>query len=472
MATNEDLKLGVDVSTETIKPSSPTPPHLQTHTLSWIDQITPRMHICLVLFYLGGDEHSGGYDISEKLRQLKQSLSQALALYYPLAGRMGWTTTVNCTDEGVDFIEARATCPISAVLRQPEPEKVDRLLPCSRMCTMTGAWGPLLVVKATTFDCGGMALGLCFRHTVADAQSLACFLKTWAAIARKIPGEVARRPSLGVAAVAFPPLFLMPPFVPAPALASGRRLVTRRFVLDGTRICALRERSAAEQPDGTPQQRPRRLTRVEVVTALIWRCLIRASSSADEFAAAHVVNLRARMQPPLPETAFGNIMTLAITPALVVPREHRRPCGVPADEVTMKSSTLRRLTEEKTSDTIRNVDAGYIRETLQGAAAPLGCACRLGKCLWRGVRLAWFSSLWGFPFYETDFGWGSPVWVAGAGNEVIQAEGVTLMGRREGSGHMEAWVRLEAEEMDRLDKDPELLTLISSDPLPSLPSCV
>ncbi|MQL93380.1 hypothetical protein Taro_026038, partial [Colocasia esculenta] len=367
---------------------------------------------------------------------------------------------------------------LSAVLRKKpadESETVDRLLPCSRWCTIAG--GPLLIVKASTFLCGGLAVGICLNHKVADGQSLAFFLKTWAAIARRVPDAEVGRPTLNVAAAAFPPLGMLPP-PPSMPPAAGRPLVTRRFVLDGSKICELREQSA-DQAGGSPQQQAHRLTRVEAVIALLWRCLIRACCSsssgvegalAREFAACHAVGLRARMQPPMPETAFGNIVTTAITPAgLVVPIcDPRRPSGggVDDDEVT-DSSTFRRLTEELTSAAIRGVDGAYIRETVQGPGAPFAFASRLGKYLRRGTRVVWFSSMWGFPFYKADFGWGRPESVAWAGFDAVRmGAGVGLMGRREGGGHMEPRVMLKAEEMARFRQDPEFLSLLSSDPFP------
>ncbi|MQM20241.1 hypothetical protein Taro_053259 [Colocasia esculenta] len=440
-----DLELEeIVVSMETIKPSSPTPPHLLTHTLSWIDQVVLPIHIGMVLFYLQGD--GDGFmepvDISKKLRHLKQSLSEALSLYYVLAGRIDGASAVNCTDEGIDFIDARVSCSLSAVLpRKPTEEgKVDFLFPCNRRCSVAG--GPLLIVKTTTFRCGGTAVGVCLHHTVADGQSLAFFLKTWAAIARGVPDVEVRLPNFDVAAAAFPMPSTLPPRLPVPP-ALERRIVRKRFVLDGSKICALREQSA-NQAGGT-QQQGHRLTRVEAVTALIWRCVIRSSSSsgvlgttAAEFAAFHAVGLRARMKPSLPEMSFGNLVIAGITPGLIFPFSEQRPSMVGVDqydEVT-ESSTLRRLTEEQTSAAIRGVDDAYI---LRGPGKPLAA---LEEHVRRGTRVTYFSCMWGFPYYEADFGWGRPAWVTCSGpDEVTKGGGmVMLMGRREGSGDMEAWI--------------------------------
>ncbi|MQL93384.1 hypothetical protein Taro_026036 [Colocasia esculenta] len=448
-----DFQLGMTiVSRETIKPSSPTPQHLLTRTLSWIDQVVLPAYSGLVLFYLqGADEGScGANSTSGKLLPLKQSLSESLALYFPLAGRLDGTgATVNCHDEGIDFIQARARCPLSTVLQQPDAGMMDILLPCARRCDAAGCQEPLLIVKITTFECGGMALGFCHHHTVADGQSMALFLETWSAIARGVPSAEVRRPALDVAAWAFPPLRRPPPTSGMPS--AGRQVVTRRFVLDGSKICALREQSAG---DDHARRSDRQLTRVEAVTALIWRCCIRAASSSSgdqggaasgEFAAGHIVDLRSRVRPALPETAFGNVASMVLTEA-----------------ISCTSTTpLRRLTEQQISAAIRQVDGKYVRENLQDPEGLLAGRSRVGEYVRRGVKFVCFSSLWGFPFYEADFGWGRPAWVARAGLEALQLEGcVTLMGRREGGAAVEAWVGLSEEEMARFQQDPELLSIL------------
>ncbi|KAM0056710.1 putative vinorine synthase [Helianthus debilis subsp. tardiflorus] len=74
------------ISREIIKPSSPTPSHLQTYNLSWIDQGIPHIYIPLILFYPNKEDCSLTAD--DKARKMKNSLSQSLTQYYPFAGRL------------------------------------------------------------------------------------------------------------------------------------------------------------------------------------------------------------------------------------------------------------------------------------------------------------------------------------------------------------------------------------------------
>ncbi|CAL9026153.1 unnamed protein product, partial [Prunus brigantina] len=77
---------------ETIKPSSPTPHHLRTSSLSVFDQLQPDMYISLLLFYPNNisDDVVNNIDhnslFAERSKLLKTSLSEALTQFYPFAG--------------------------------------------------------------------------------------------------------------------------------------------------------------------------------------------------------------------------------------------------------------------------------------------------------------------------------------------------------------------------------------------------
>ncbi|KAF9612619.1 hypothetical protein IFM89_002215 [Coptis chinensis] len=102
------LKVEV-ISKAAIKPSSPTPPHLRNFKLSLVDQIN-------------GNE------------------------------------VINCTDEGVNFFEARVHCELSHVLNHPIAEELDKLLPRDNFYGLGSK--PLLSIQVNIFGCGGMALGV------------------------------------------------------------------------------------------------------------------------------------------------------------------------------------------------------------------------------------------------------------------------------------------------------------------------
>ncbi|KAK1256723.1 Vinorine synthase [Acorus gramineus] len=116
------------LSRETIRPTTPTQPHLRWHQLSALDQLAPLMTFHLVLFY-----PINGGDLSPPPHRetvLRTSLSRLLTPFYPLAGRLRkegppphGTATVEGTDEGVPFTVARADMDLDLVLQD------DRYIP-------------------------------------------------------------------------------------------------------------------------------------------------------------------------------------------------------------------------------------------------------------------------------------------------------------------------------------------------------
>ena len=74
------MKIEVEVtSEEIIKPSSQTPHHLRHYTLSYLDQISPKMYGPFVLFYELNNNQAES-EISKISSRIKISLSKALAL--------------------------------------------------------------------------------------------------------------------------------------------------------------------------------------------------------------------------------------------------------------------------------------------------------------------------------------------------------------------------------------------------------
>ncbi|KAK1256722.1 Salutaridinol 7-O-acetyltransferase [Acorus gramineus] len=138
------------LSRETIRPTSPTQPHLRWHQLSALDQLAPQVTFDLVLFYPinGGDQSPPAH----RETVLKTSLSRLLTSFYPLAGRL------------------------------------------------------LLHLQLTHFSCASSALGICFSHQIGDGSSWALLLKAWSASAHLGVVSPQLTPRFNAASI-FPPAF-------------------------------------------------------------------------------------------------------------------------------------------------------------------------------------------------------------------------------------------------------------------------
>lgn len=423
------------ISSETIKPSSPTPHHLRTFKLSMLDQLSPEIFSRLLLFYSSSPTRG----IGQVIQKLKASLSETLTLFYPLAGSIikgEDDDTVDCNDRGVDFLVTKVNGQLHEFLDDPNPEAADKFLPCDILRARSGR-EVLLAVQVNAFDCGGTAVGVGISHKLADGPSLASFVSKWAATAREARDVVG--PTFD-APVLFPPTKVPRSVQAAESILSIKEnLPTRRFAFDASNIARLRSRVG----NGAGP------TRVEAVSALIWSCLMRArGESRRALVVLHAVCMRKRMVPPLPESSFGNLASGAIT--------SWPPEGGEGRHEDVQRGLVRQL-----RDATRVIAGDYIRE-LQG---PYGLIKALGplqrmkekysKC---GVDLCVFSSWCKLPLYEVDFGCGRPIWACVG--RLSAKDAIILMDSRSGDG-IEAWICLEDEVMAKFERDQELLSFAS-----------
>ncbi|KAK4279667.1 hypothetical protein QN277_011408 [Acacia crassicarpa] len=106
---------------EIIKPSKPTSPENKTHNLSIFDVFQRNFYFPVILFYP---------TFTNPNNNLTHSLSEALNIFYPLAGRRNDLVSVSCNDEGALYNEATVNTTISDFLNPPNLESLNKLLPC------------------------------------------------------------------------------------------------------------------------------------------------------------------------------------------------------------------------------------------------------------------------------------------------------------------------------------------------------
>ncbi|KAL2234342.1 vinorine synthase-like [Sesamum indicum] len=421
------------ISKELIKPSTPTPDHLKTLNLSVLDQLSPPVYISLIFFY-EADELKGlasGTDQGEICRHLKQSLSNTLTLFYPLAGKIDPESfTVYCDDGGVEFVEARANARLREVVQDAKLEEFQKYLPVDPLGGIYVGEGTLFMVQINFFDCGGVAVAACVSHLVADGSSLVDFMNAWAATCRGENPKTA--PEFGVLRRYFPARDLSDSNISPSLLMGNDKLVTKRIVFDKEKLAALKQAAATGDV--------RDPTRVEAVSAFVLKHFIENNplDAKKSLLAGHVVNIRSRASPPL-ENTFGNGF---FTAAAEFSHQHLLHAPEPHELV----SKLRRA--------IRTIDDKYIRETEREDRylSDLGRLCDLISEGEAEVFL--FSSWCRFPMYEVDFGWGKPVWACTTALLVNNL--AILMSTRDGNG-VEAWINLLPDQVQSLESQFKLI---------------
>nr|GMD55652.1 vinorine synthase-like [Ipomoea batatas] len=219
-------------SKEVVRPSSPTPQSLKNYKLSFMDQLALNVKLPFVFFY----DSSGAYSHdrhTNTIDELKESLSKTLSLMYPLAGRVKEDkVTIECNDEGVEFIVADVDENMCYLLDNPEMEKIKQMI------IPTGT--------VNRFSCGGIAIGFFVSHAIADGSAVATLFETWASINRGYAmngnGFVSDQSS-----ILFPPLTYTSAIERSVEMAAEairqeeKNMVVKRFVIPAHAIAQLRE---------------------------------------------------------------------------------------------------------------------------------------------------------------------------------------------------------------------------------------
>ncbi|XP_019225712.1 PREDICTED: vinorine synthase-like [Nicotiana attenuata] len=337
------------ISQEFIRPVSPTPNHLKSYDYSLHDQFSPTNYIPILLYYpppqLGEDNQNPNAINSTRLKQLKKSLSQVLAHYYPLAGRLGKNnTSVDCNDEGVPFIEAFV-----------HNQRLEDILM-------------------------RMVIGISATHKIFDASSVLTFLTDWSALARQDNPNFVLTQLVPIATLV-PSSTEVPPVPDGEAVISREPCRTNIYVFNSSSIANLKIKGSSEN---IPIP-----SRVEVVTSILWKCLT-ANSKKPSFL-THVVNLRKRVDPPLHAHHIGNFVWLLLA------SKHESE-----EDIASMVVSIRKGLFELDNNYVKRLKGDKAVETIRDGISLLISGIK-------DVDFNQFTSWCGYTFYDVDFGWGKPI---------------------------------------------------------------
>ncbi|XP_048432587.1 acyltransferase Pun1-like isoform X3 [Pyrus x bretschneideri] len=422
---------------EIIKPSSPTPHHLRHLCLSLFDQIVLELHLPQVLFYpSSSDEHSL---VAEKSELLKKSLSEALTIFYPFAGEFKYNVSINCDDRGALFLEAQVNCPMSKILDKTDSEILRQLVP-TPMRSKQAQVGHLVIVQANVFECGGLAIGVNISHKVADAAAYSKFIESWAQIARCTASttdhHVVLPTEFGVAATLFPPQEFFNSPKTSLTLPFIDKVIGRRLVFDASKIAALKAKAASATVPNP--------TRVEAVSALIWKSATEASRSNLGFARPSTwrsaVNLRKILAQPFAENLQGNFVFFTMP-------------KIEENEVYDLQTLVAKM--RKSVEELRVKYANEIR-----AEEVVQFVKEYRKLVKKDDMDNYFcTSLCGFPFGSANFGWGKASCIRIPWNEDFK-NFMLLLDASDGIG-IDAYITLKKEDMVMIETNQDLLAYAS-----------
>ncbi|KAL9242307.1 hypothetical protein vseg_016322 [Gypsophila vaccaria] len=448
------------------------------YKLCLLDQFFGLTYVPQVLFY-GNTALITSQ--SSFICDLRESLSKALSLYFPLAGRLGKTdddiSTIVCNDEGVSFVVARIDCSLDEYIRhESRVDVVNEFLPAIATIDFESNNSPLdwselvlLAIQVTEFSCGGVGIGSQYLHKVFDGASWTNFLKTWAAFAARRDEDIIT-PDFTTAVSVFPPCQW------AEALSSSKRpvpltvrslggtdndnsseptCVGKAFVFSANSISAL-------QAKGTSADVPNP-TRVEAISGFIWKHAITAAAAtasahgldsnllSGKSVLIHSVNMRPRTDPPLPSTSIGNLITHAIA---YINWEKYEPLEPKSnlDLSDLVAQVRKGLSEAKNPEFLNKFIGAEGSEVVRAFKQKLADINKDTNT--STYKFTSWSKLDVFP----DFGFGMPVWIGFAGGRLSTSlRNLVVLIENPNRLEIEAWLILDEREMDCLESDPEFV---------------
>ncbi|KAL2529894.1 HXXXD-type acyl-transferase family protein [Forsythia ovata] len=193
------------------------------------------------------------------------------------------------------------------------------------------------------------------------------------------------------------------------------------------------------------ETRKRQSSSVPLVSALIVKGIVgvdrKKHGKSRASLISHVVNIRERTIPPLPEHSCGNLGVLAISECTT------------EESQNMEFQDFARFLGDGINKTVTACaqilsDHGENRHALIDNAVE-----SIDKSFMNDTNLVWFTDWSQFRFYETDFGWGKPIWASVANMSIKNL--IILMDTKESDG-IEAWIHLDEKDMHYFEQDEEI----------------
>ncbi|KAI3722804.1 hypothetical protein L2E82_33905 [Cichorium intybus] len=423
----EKSKSGIHVmSIQHVKPDKPTPHELRSYKLSIVDQINIPSYVPFIFFYPNNVTGNTNINIdnlvAERSKLLRDSLSETLTRFYPFAGKYVDDNHIECNDEGVHYVETRVDGDLSSFLAKPDYSLLQGLLPMPPNAKEPTRGYHLVLIQVNFFSCGGVAISMSNSHKLTDGRTYSTFLNAWASSAKGDPEnkiypnfvssslfypntKAASNASVNLSFLAVRPL-----------LMKSGACSTKRFLFDSYALQALKEKAAASVSS----------TRVVAVDLRHPYQKMRLGT----FAGRRLLASCELKDSLTLETMIGHVKS-----------------GI----AKVDSSFLEKFKGEQGTD--------YVIDEMKRAA---------GQMSSYDADYYSSSSLCNSGLTDADFGWGRPVWSC-YGNFTddvpLFANVILLMDASNGEG-IEAWVTLSREEMDILERDPDLLSFASVEPSP------
>ncbi|CAL5193068.1 unnamed protein product [Lathyrus oleraceus] len=320
--------------------------------------------------------------------KLKKALEDVLVVYDFLAGRLKNNSETNrleidCNAEGVGFVVASSDYTLDQIGDLAYPNQAFAQFVHKTKDFLKIGDIPLCVVQVTSFQCGGFAIGITAIHLSFDGVSFKIFLENLATLASNMPLDVTLCHNRQLLAARSPPRVSFPhpemiklDNISSVFKSSSEELDFKVFQLNSKHINNLKEKANGNNNT--------RVSSFNVISAHLWRCKMLSGTydSNDLSTILYAVDIRNKLNPPLPKAYIGNAV---LTAYATIKCEELRECEF-SKLVEMVREGSRRMNDE------------YARSIIDWGELYNGFP--------NGEILV--SSWWRLGFEKVEYPWGKP----------------------------------------------------------------
>ncbi|KAI3752072.1 hypothetical protein L2E82_23224 [Cichorium intybus] len=419
--------------------------------LTFIDMIGIQLYpVQQVFFY--EFPHSRQHFLETIVPTLKHSLSITLQQFFPFAGNLivflnpsvekkpeirhveGDSVAVTVAECTLDFNHLTGNHPRKCDMFYPLVPLLGRAAKVSDYLTI-----PVFSVQVTLFPNSGISIGITNHHSLCDVITRFDFLKAWSSIAMHGTDElflasgslpfyerVLKYPSfLDEIALNIPGIPAINADYQPPELVSPTDNVRATIILTQAHVTQLKKRLSTQLPA------PEYISPFSVACSYMWHCLAKShvhigermgDDDVERFVCA--VGWRSRLDPPLPETYFGNCIGVSITPTI-------KSTVLAGNNGFFMAAELFRKT---LSETVKKKNG-----TIEDGETAI-------KTAFTPVPEINVSGSPKIKFYDVDFGWGKP-----KKHETISIDNhnmISVNASKESPADIEIGVSLPGKQMD------------------------
>ncbi|OVA13989.1 Transferase [Macleaya cordata] len=394
-----------------------------------------------LLLYKGGE-------FEEMVGKLKEGLGVILEDFFPLAGRLGkdeeGVLRVVCDDENavVEVVEAVAEgVGVAELAEEESSDFLHEIVPYTGVMNLEGLHRPLLAVQFTKLK-DGLAIGCAFNHAILDGSSTWHFMSSWAEICRgsttiSVPPfhdrTKARNTRVKLDLPESAAAFEKKSTTSDAVINSAPQLREKIFRFSGPTIEKIKSKANENLPNDSKP-----FSTFQSLGTHIWCAVTRARHLKPEDYTVFTVfaDCRKRVDPPMPENYFGNLIQAIFT-------------------VTAAGALLSNPTEFGTK-VLQNVIGLHDSKAINDRNNAWESDPKLFQYKDAGINCVAVGSSPRFPVYEVDFGWGKPERVRSGTNNKFDGM-VYLYQGKDGGKSVDIEITLEAEAMKNLERDEEFV---------------